>query len=619
MNRKERRAAAKRGGMAAGDPTAQTLTLALQHHNGGRLAQAEQLYRQVLNTHPEHPDALHLLGVMAFQVGRYEDAAELAGRAVLARPKFAEAHNNQGIALRKLERIDDAIKAYRNALRIQPKFAGALNNLANALKDKGDTLEAIETYRKAVKCQPDFAEPLGQLLHQQQQICQWDEMERLAPRVIRASQGESAEIEPLMLIGMETSAEQQYRGARTYVARRFARDMAEAAPFPAARTSDDRITVGYLSGDFRTHPVAQLTAELFERHDRARFRVFGYSYGQDDGSPLRARLEKAFDRFTDLRAASFAQAVEKIRADGVDILVDLAGHTKNARTGILARRAAPVQVNYLGYPGTMGANFMDYIVADDFVVPTGQQPFFSERLVHLPHSFQVNDGTRTVTAEVPPRSAYGLPEEGVVFCCFNTAYKITPRLFEVWMRLLAAVPGSVLWLSGANPHARKNLMREAAARRVDPARLVFAEKLPELSDHLARHRLADLFLDTLPYNAHTTASDALWGGCPVLTCAGDTFASRVAGSLLRCLGLTELITHDLAAYEARALELARNPAALADIKERLAVARAESPLFDCGRFTRNLEAGYQAMWDTHRRGRPPAPIRVTAEGQAETG
>jgi predicted O-linked N-acetylglucosamine transferase (SPINDLY family) len=366
-----------------------------------------------------------------------------------------------------------------------------------------------------------------------------------------------------------------------------------------------RIKVGYLSADFHEHATAYLIAELIEKHDRQRFAVLGYSYGPDDSSPMRKRLVRAFDRFADLRNTSFVEASRRIAADGVDILVDLKGHTWRARTEIMALRPAAIQVGYLGYPGTMAAPFIDYALVDDFVAPRDQEPFYSEKLVYLPGCYQVNDSTREIAARLPTRSECGLPEKGFVFCCFNNNYKITPQMFDVWMRLLLATPESVLWLLAANPVAVANLQNEAEQRGVSRRRLLFAPRCP-LPEHLARHRLADLFLDTFPYNAHTTASDALWAGCPLVTIAGETFASRVAGSLLRTIGLPELITTNLHDYEQLALGLAREEKLLADLRGKLQTQRLASGLFDGTRFARRVEHAFEEMYRNYAAGREPS-------------
>jgi predicted O-linked N-acetylglucosamine transferase (SPINDLY family) len=380
---------------------------------------------------------------------------------------------------------------------------------------------------------------------------------------------------------------------------------------PTEPRRGERIRVGYISAQFRHNAGAYLTAGLIERHDRSRFEIFGYSYGVDDGSPMRARIAAAFDWFVDIASLSDSDAARLIQGDGIDILVDLDGFAGSVRTAIAARRPAPIQVNYLGYPGTMGADFIDYIVVDPIVVPPDQQPFFTERLVHLPGCYQCNDDRRAIVEQTPSRFECGLPETGFVFCCFNNSYKIAPTVFDVWMHLLLASPKSVLWLFDANPWAKANLAAEATTRGVNPERLVFAPQRPN-AEHVARYRLADLFLDTLPYNAHTTASDALWAGLPVLTCLGDSFPGRVGGSLLRAVGLDELISTSLQEYEALALKLSRESDLLLEFRTRLARNRTACLLFDTARFARKIETAYQRMVEMRMAGRTPTAFTVEA-------
>jgi predicted O-linked N-acetylglucosamine transferase (SPINDLY family) len=373
----------------------------------------------------------------------------------------------------------------------------------------------------------------------------------------------------------------------------------------------ERIRIAYLSADFHLHATSQLMAELFERHDRERFEVSAWSFGPETGDAMRARLRAAFEIFHDVRDVSDDDVAARLRATGIDIAVDLKGYSKDGRPGIFARRVAPIQVNYLGYPGTTGADCMDYIIGDAEVIPEGHEAYYSEQVVRLPDSYQVNDTKRLIADRTPTRAEAGLPASGFVFCCFNNNYKITPEVFDVWMRLLKAVPGSVLWLLEDNAAASRNLRREAGARGVDAERLVFAGRvLPPA--HLARQRLADLFLDTLPCNAHTTASDALWAGLPLLTCRGNAFAGRVAGSLLRAVGLPELITDDLGTYEALALRLATTPGELSALKARLSQNRLTHPLFDIDRYRRHLESAYVTMAEQHRQGKLPQAFSVQA-------
>ena len=352
-----------------------------------------------------------------------------------------------------------------------------------------------------------------------------------------------------------------------------------------------------------------MIAELFEIHDRNRFEIIGVSYGPDDGSNIRSRLIKSFDRFFDVATRTDEEIAKLLRDLKIHIAVDLKGHTTDARLGILARRAAPIQATYLGFPGTSGADFIDYVIADKIVLPADQQPFFSENIVHLPDSYQVNDSKRQISSPIPSRDELGLPEDGFVFCCFNNTWKLTSGLFDIWMRLLTATENSVLWLYQSNALAAVNLCKEAQARGVDPARLVFAPH-KDVPEHLARLTRADLFLDTLPYNAHTTASDALWAGVPVVTCLGQTFAGRVAASLLHAVGLPELVTKSLEEYEALALQLATEPVLLASIKQKLQQNRLTAPLFDSERFRRHIEAGYATMWEMQQRGEGPRSFRV---------
>jgi predicted O-linked N-acetylglucosamine transferase (SPINDLY family) len=442
-------------------------------------------------------------------------------------------------------------------------------------------------------------------------LCDWSRLEELCEFQRRSAlEHPEQPVQPFGLLAIPSTPMEQLACAQNFaraLAASVARDRKRLA-FGFDRASRKRLRVGYLSADFHGHATAYLVAEMFELHDRKRFEVIAYSYGPDEGSPIRARLQRGFDRFVDVRSLSHAEAAAAIHADGVDILVDLKGYTVHARPEIMALRPAPVQVNYLGYPGTMGADFIDYIVGDRFITPAARAGEFSENLVIMPDSYQVNDRRRQVAA-TPSRQALGLPGNGFVFCCFNQPYKILPDVFAVWMRLLLAVPGSVLWLLELNPWSAQNLRREAAARGVEPSRRVFGPALA-LPEHLGRLPAADLFLDTFPVNAHTTASDALWVGLPLLTCAGETFASRVAGSLLCAAGAPELVTQSMAEYEALALRLARAPGELAELRRRLTRGRDASRLFDTPRFVRNLETAYETMWRIHEAKGAPRLIEI---------
>jgi predicted O-linked N-acetylglucosamine transferase (SPINDLY family) len=397
---------------------------------------------------------------------------------------------------------------------------------------------------------------------------------------------------PFSFLAVSDSAVDQLCCAQVHAAHKFP---APPAPWSGRRYGHERIRLAYLSADFHDHATARLTAGLFEHHDRSRFEVIGVSYGRQRRDAMRARLEKAFDRFVDVSSKADREVASLLREAEVDLAIDLKGYTQDARPGILAARAAPSQVSYLGFPGTLGAAFVDYLIVDRHLIREGEAAHYAEKLVYLPDSYQANDSAREIAPTVQERAAAGLPPRGFVFCCFNASYKIVPAMFDVWMRLLRDFDGSVLWLFEDNADAVRNLRREAGRRGVSGDRLVFAPRAAP-PEHLARHALADLFLDTLPYGAHTTASDALWAGLPVLTCTGAAFAGRVATSLLQAIGVPELIAADLASYEARARALAGNPAELAALREKLARNRLTHPLFDTARFARNLEAAFVSIW-----------------------
>jgi predicted O-linked N-acetylglucosamine transferase (SPINDLY family) len=572
----------------------------------GRLDEALAAYGEATRLRPDHVAAINNAGVVLQELGQPDEAVALYAGLLAAHPDYAEAHNNLAAALLAQGRPDAAVSALQQALALTPDFADAHYNLGNAWRELGQLEGAIAAYQTALRLRPDNADAFSQLVYHRWRACDWtDYAADQAKLVDRVRDG--VRVPPFYLLATPASAADQLTCARHW-ARPIAPPPHEVFGHRPGRARD-RIRLGYLSADFHRHATAHLAVELFERHDRTRFEVVGYSYGPDDASPMRTRLAQAFDRFVDLRAASHCAAAERIRADEIDILIDLKGYTQHARSRIAAYRPAPVQVSYLGYPATMGAAFIDYIIVDPFVVPAGEQANFAEKLVHLPGCYQVNDRQRAIAADAPSREACRLPRDALVFCSFNNSYKITPAMFDIWMRLLAAVPGSVLWLLEPNDLVQRNLRREAEQRGLSSDRLIFAPLLP-LPDHLARHRHADLFLDTLPCNAHTTASDALWAGLPVLTCAGATFAGRVAGSLLAAIGLPELIAHSLADYERRALTLARDPGRLRELRGILARSRDIAGPFDLPGSTRHIEAAYARMWETWCAGHPPVPFAV---------
>jgi len=581
--------------------------LAIVLNDRGRLEEAMANYQQAIQFRPGYAEACNNLGMLLQAQGRLDEAATAFRQAIEARPGYAEAHNNLGLVRQEQGRFEEAAADLRQALDLNPTYPEAHYNLGNALRERGSLEAAIAAYRRALELRPDDASAFSQRFYQRCRACDWTDYASDQKTILDIVRSGSGEVPPFVLLATAANSADRLRCARNWMA--AVKPPADAVIRHARPAEQRRIRLGYLSGDFHRHATAVLTAELFERHDRARFEVFAYSFGPDDGSPMRARLVRAFDRFVDVRQMPHAQAAQRIRDDGVDILIDLKGHTLGVRPKIPALRPAPIQVNYLGFPGTMGADFIDYILVDPMVVPPDRQADYSEKIAYLPGCYQPNDTKREIATEVPSRGQSGLPERALVFCCFNHSFKLTPAFFDIWMRLLRGVPGSVLWLLEGNALMRENLRREARARGVDPDRLAFAPIVP-LPQHLARHANADLFLDTLPCNAHTTASDALWAGLPVLTCAGDTFAGRVAASLLTAIGLPELITDSLEAYENRALELASNSRKLSALKAELNRRRRTGALFDIAGFTRNIEAAYTRMWEMRRVGEAPGSFRI---------
>ncbi|MGA1855616.1 tetratricopeptide repeat protein [Azospirillum sp. 11R-A] len=581
----------------------------------GRWREAVAEYRAALELQPDFPVAEINLA-QALSGLREADGALAVLRALLARqPANGEAWRRLGSVLAEAVRPDAAVAVLRKAVALAPGEPDAQADLAMAAAMAGWSTQSADACRRVLRLVPGHAAALGQLVHQQRLLCDWRDLDGLEVELLRQVRAGAEGVSPFDVLSCaSTLADQQSAAARWAVAKARGTGTVTrpAATAVIAAAGDGRLRIGYLSSDFREHAMGHLMVDALETHDRSRFAVTAYSTGLDDGSALRQRFQRGIERFVDLRRHTDADAARTIAADGIDILVDLTGFTSFSRTSILAARPAPVQVNWLGYPGTLGAGYVDYIVADPTVIAPGEDGFFSERVVRLPDCYQPNDRRRAIAEATPTRRDCGLPEDGFVFCCFNSAYKLTPALFDGWARILAAVPGSVLWLYAGNPQVAVNLRREGEARGLAPHRLVFAQPLPH-AGHLARHRLADLFLDTLPYNAHTTASDALWAGLPVLTRRGTTFAGRVAASLLRAAGLPELIVDGQEAYEAEAVALARSPGRLRDLRQRLALNRPVCPLFDTPRFTRHLEAAYRAMWDIHRAGGAPRPITVTAE------
>jgi len=555
---------------------------------------------------PELAEAHNNRGNALLALHQYQEAVESYDRAILLNPRHAKAHCNRGNALHALDRYQAALESCDQAILLQPEIADAHYNRGNALQDLKQYQEALASYDKALLINPDYAYLRGMPLFTRGLLCDWADIENECRQLEAAIDRGLKAVLPFTVLAISNSPAVQMQAAQIYARDRFPARSAAAVP---RRPKRDRIRIGYFSADFRYHATSFLIAELLERHDRSRFEILGFSFGPDTADEMSKRVSSAMDQFLDVRSMPDHEVADLSRKLEVDIAVDLKGFTKQSRTGIFAERAAPIQISYLGYPGTMGADFMDYLIADPTLIPEADRQYYSEKILTLPDSYQVNDSLRSISPEPCARAGEGLPESAFVFCCFNGAYKITPDVFDLWMHILARVEGSVLWLLEDNPWAIENLRAEAARRGIAPQRLVFARLLPA-AQHLARHRLADLFLDTLPYNAHTTASDALWAGLPLLTRTGETFAGRVAASLLRAVGLPELITSTESEYEELSVDLAHNPARLHALRQRLQQNRLTAPLFDCPSFTRHLESAYTAIYDRYHSGLPPDHIHI---------
>lgn len=580
----------------------------------GRLADATTAYRRAIAVNAAHVDAWFNLGNVLRQSGQTAEAKLAFAEALRLDPGHARAQNEAGVIELELGDLPRAEAAFRAAVELDPALTVAYVNLGVVLLSTGRIEDAIASLETALAIDPQHEQALVNLVWARMETCDW--RDAAAPSRLgvlaaaRVAAGQSSPIDPFFALMLGLGAGDQLAIARDWSDRLAAR-VVPLPPLPSPGDADKerRIRIGYLSADFHAHATAHLTRSLYGLHDRSSFEVVAFSYGPDDGSPHRRRVENDCDAFVELAGLPEAECAAEIRAQGIDILVDLKGHTSGGRPGIAARRPAPLQVSYLGFPGTSGAGWLDYLIADHTVAPPGSDGQFREALVRLPDSYQVTDHHRRIADTVPGRADCGLPDEGFVFCCFNHSYKIDPQIFALWMEILGAVPGSVLWLLRASPLAESNLRGAASDHGVNPARLVFAPRLAQ-GDHLARHTHAGLFLDTHGCNAHTTASDALWAGVPVLTWPGQTFASRVAAGIDHAIGLDELVAPDREAYRRLAIQLASDPGRLTDLRARLAENRNTAPLFDTPRFTRHLESAFRTMWQVWCAGAPPRPFDV---------
>jgi protein O-GlcNAc transferase len=618
----------------------------------GRAAEAEAAFREALRLAPGYAEAHYNLGNLLKAAGRLDEAVEEYGRALKTQPNDAQIHHNLGSALQAMCRIDEAVAAFQRAAEIKPDHVGALFNLGNILRhqgrssgaiayferilaldpddlrtlvclaatkeQKGDQAGALDIFRKVLAVDPSHRQANAGCLKMLERVCAWDEAARYRPAVRQAAlnaleEGEIPAEDPFGAVSRDMDPAYLLRVARAYshVIAEIGNQLRKRVAAVPRPSEDSRITVGYVSSDFRNHAISHLIGGLFAHHDRKAFKIIAYSTGADDASDYRRQIEAGCEAFVDLHLVDALQAARRIREDGVDILIDLNGHTAWSRLEIFALRPAPVQVAYLGFPGTTGAGFIDYVLADAVVAPPEHASYFSEKIVYLPHTYQVN-GPQPIAEEKPTRRECGLPEKGFVFASFCNNFKIEPGIFTVWMDILGRVPDSVLWLFRSNATAEENLRRAATACGIDAQRLIFAERLAK-DRHLARAALADLALDTRIYGGHTTTSDMLWAGVPVVTLFGGHFASRVGASLLKTMGLEELVTASLAEYRDLAVRLAQDGAELSRVRRTLAANRDRSPLFDTPRFARNLERAFEGMRACHRTGLEPASFTVVED------
>lgn len=604
------------------------LIKAIDLQNKGAVDQAAEMFRMVLNSDPNNSAALYSLSLILLNAGNFEEAKEHSGHGVKVQPNFAplwfvhgailqamgekqsalesfdmalkvkpdylEVWTNSGVLLRNMMRHKESLERFQKVLALDPNHQTALANSGILLTEFKQSEQAIAMFARLLKLNPDYDYGLGLLAYERLHICDWTDFAETSRRIIAGIREGKRTCKTLALMAISDSASDHFKAAQL-----FGSSYCPPQPvklWQGERYRHEKIRLAYISPDLREHPVGHLTAGIFEMHDKSRFETFAISLGIDDSSRLRARMLKAFDHFMDVRDMGSMQIAQKLRDMEIDILVDLGGYTSDTRTDVLSYRPAPVQVNYLGYPGTMGVEYYDYILADCHVAPAHNLPFYSEKVVYLPDTYLPTDGSVQISERTPSRAECGLPDQGFVFCAFCHDYKINPNVFDIWMRLLKQVQGSVLWLVSRNEVSHRNLQKEAEARGVSNDRLIFAKRVPLVEDHLARYRQADLFLDTHPYNGHTTTADALMAGLPVLTYMGESFPSRVAGSILYAAGLPEMITHSHEEYEAKALQIALDPNLLKDMKARLKVNKAACSLFDTKSFSRNLEAAFIAMW-----------------------
>jgi len=641
-------------------------------HASGKLLLAKKKYEEILISEPDNFIANHLLGSLNIQLKNFSNALNIIKKTILINPSHHAPYNNLGVVNKELGKYSEAIENFNKAIKIKPDYAECYNNLAIIFRNIKKYSEAIENFNKAIKIKPDYAEPyngigilysekknfieaernfnqaillkknyseainnIGKILLEQKKfelaleklelaiklnnklddgsidflklsINDWSDYNQSITKFKKNLKNSDVIFEPFISLNFISSNLMQKEISQKYITNKFFNNLED---FNKNTNNQKKIRIGYYSADFHNHATAHLMSRFFELHNKENFETFAFSFGPNINDRHRKRLVKSFDKFFNVEEENDLKIIELSRENQIDIAVDLKGFTKDHRLGIFAKRVAPIQVSYLGYPGTIGASFMDYIVADKIVIPKKNQNYFSEKIIYLPHSYQVNDNTKEISGKKFKRKDFNLPNNCFIFCCFNNSYKINPVIFNVWMNILKKSNNSILWLLEENSLNKKNILKEAKNLGVLEDRIIFADRIKN-EEHLARHKLADLFLDTLPYNAHTTASDALWSGLPILTCLGKNFQGRVAASLLNSVGLSNLITKSLDEYERLAIQFAIKEKNIIDIKNKLYNNLKSSSLFNTEIFTYNIEKAYKEIYERYKSNLKPDNIII---------
>ncbi len=564
-------------------------------------------FNQAIKINPKYFEAYNNLGNAFINLEKLDQAMASYDQAIKIKPDYAHAYHGRAYTLMKSLKLEEAVNNWNKAIKINPNFVAAYSERGHALVALNRLGEALESYNNAYILNPDYKFLLGNLIHTKFKLCSWksvvENLEELKNKILKIEKSSP----PFPTLSFFDLPQLQKISAEIWIKENFSKkSFIEKIP---KKKSEKKIRIGYYSADYYEHATSYLIAELIELHDKSKFEIFGFSFGPDKDDKMRKRISKAFDQFIDVNLKSDKEVAQLSRDLKIDIAVDLKGFTQFSRFGIFVERCAPIQVNYLGHPGTLGTDCIDYIIADKVLIPQKNQKDYSEKIIYLPHCYQVNDSNKKISDKVFTRKELELPKDGFIFCCFNKNYKITPNVFDCWMKILKKVKGSVLWLFENNPITIKNLQQEANKRDVGSDRLIFAKPMA-LDKHLARHKVADLFLDTFPYTAHTTCSDALWAGLPVLTCTGESFASRVSASLLNAIGLSELVTHTHKEYEGMAIELANNLIRLKEIKNELEKNKLEKPLFNTKLFTKHIESAYTEIHKKYIKNKKPDHIKI---------